>query len=187
MRFFLAILISFSLLPLVIVIRLCFKRLIFIIKLKSTCRSRKYRLIPTHYFWWLGWTNGVHCDFHIITSETVYSVKMIGTISKRILYDFVDEYSYSVQNLMFQFHSVACQVPYEPRKKKPYQFNHKLPSEHLTKNHVRIILMNPVSLSVSFSAFEERRKPVENGDCIGEGIFYTGSGFIHELRGLNNI
>jgi hypothetical protein len=44
--------------------------------------------------------------------------------------------------------------------------------------------MNPVSSIVSFSTFEERRKPVENGDCIGEGIFYTGSGFIHELREL---
>lgn len=181
MKWFLIILVVVLIPPILLILRLLYKRLVFVVRLKSVCKSHGYQLIPTHRFWWLGWTRGIISDFHVVTQDTVYSVKLIGTISKRILFNFVDETNYSVRNLMFQFSAAAYHVPYDPKKKKPYQFNYELPDECITQKMIPVILMNPVSSIVSFSTFEAQRKRVENGDYVNEGYFFSSSGFLDQL------
>ena len=181
MKWFFIIFMFFLVPPTLLMLRLLYKRLALVIRLKSVCKSHGYQFIPTHHFWWLGWTRGLNSDFHVVTQDTVYSVKLIGTVSKRILFNFVDETNYSVRNLMFQFSAAAYHVPYKPKKKKPYQFNYELPDECITKKMIPVILMNPVSSIVSFSAFGAKRKLVENGDYVNEGYFFSGSGFLDRL------
>ncbi len=168
--------------PILLVLRLLYKRLAFINRLKQVCKSCRYQLIPTHHFWWLGWTRGINSDFHVVTQDTIYSVKLIGSVSKRILFNFVDESNYSVRNLIFQFSVAAADVPYDAKKKAPYQFDYKLPNECITKRMMPVIVMNPVSSIVSVSTNSEKRKQVENGDYVNEGYFFTGTGFLEKLH-----
>ncbi len=182
MKWLLTILAFLCALPTLLFIRLICKRLALVIRLKSVCKSKGYKLIPTHRFGWLGWTKGINADFHIVTQDTVYSVKLIGTISKRICFNFVDETNYSVKNLMFQFSQAAVGIQYEPKTKKPYNFEYGLPDDYSSKKRETVILMNPISLIVTASTFEEKRKRLENGDRIKEGVFFSGDGFVRKLR-----
>ncbi len=182
MEWLLIILAPICVFPIFIFARLICKRSSLVCRIKSLCKKKGYELIPTHRFWWLGWTEGVNADFHIAAQDTVYSVKLIGVISKRICFDYVDEKNYSVKNMMFQFSQAAFEIPYEPKTKKPYNFDYGLPDKYLDRNRVSVILMNPVSLIASASTFEQRRKRLENGDGIKEGIFYSGNGFTEMLN-----
>lgn len=176
------ILVLLCIIPVFLLLRLLCKRTRLAFRLKTVCRSKGYELIPTHRFWLLGWTKGINADFHVITADTAYSVKLIGTISKRICFNYLDERNYSTKNMMFQFSQAAFGIPYEPKTKTPYNFDYKLPDERLRKNRENVVLMNPVPLIVNVTTQKEQKKPLENGDRIKEGIFFSGDGFLRKLR-----
>ena len=182
MKWFLVISALLCVVPVFLFVRLLCKRISLVCRLKSVCKAKKLELIPTHRAWWLGWTKGTNADFHVITAEATYSVKLIGTISKRICFNFLDVKNYSTKNMMFQFSQAAFGIQYEPKTKNPYNFDYKLPDEHLRKNRENVILMNPVPLVVNVTTQKEQRKPIENGDRIKEGIFFSGDGFVRKLR-----
>ena len=165
-------------------LRIVAKRILFSFRFKSVCRDKSFTFFPTHKFWCLGWTRGKKCDFLVETSDFLYSVKLIGSWSRRNPFNFIDEEHYSVRNLFFQFSVAAAnQIPYDVKSKSRYDFTSFVPKDLADKRICTIILMNPISGIVTRSA-EGALLPVSNGDRITEGLFYSASSFLEMLDNL---
>ena len=160
--------------------RIFLKRVSLRQRVMKVCRQKEFTLCAGRSIWWLGWTKGKDCDFSILTQNTAFSVKLIGCCSRRIYFHFIDPEHYAIRNLFFQFSAAAYKVPYDVKKKEPYDFVTALSEEAKGKQIVPIILMNPVSATVT-SGREGDRIPVNNGDLLEEGRFFTATGFLKML------
>lgn len=160
--------------------RILFKRLSFAFRVKNACRESGYGFSPTHALWLLGWTRGKKCDFYIEKPECVYAVKLIGTVSRTALFNYIDERHYAVRDLTFHTRAVSVGIPYKPKNKSRYDFSASLLKDTREKEIFPAIVMVPVSCFVTCSHGGEM-KPISDGDKIAEGTFYTGSGFIKEV------
>lgn len=149
-------------------------------RLDAVCAAKGFRFVPTHENPMSGWTDGETADFLIVTSDTVFSVKLIGSYSKSIYFNYVDPGHYEIRDMRFQFSAAAAQVPYEVKTKPRYDFTSCIPAKWAEMKVVPVILMNPLSANVS-STSEGQRKPLFDGDPVSEGLFYSGSGFIRML------
>lgn len=172
-----------AVLVLVVFLRIAVKRISFSIRLKSLCKDNKFSFLATKKLWFLGWTRGKKCDFLVETPECVYSVKLIGSWTRRNPFNFIDEEHYSVRNLFFQFSAAAKEVPYDVKLKSRYDFASFAPENLAGKRVCPIILMNPVSGMVTRSA-EGALLPVSNGDRVPEGTFHSASSFLERLVNL---
>ena len=168
---------------LVFFLRIAVKRISFSIRLKSLCKDNKFGFLATKKLWFLGWMRGKKCDFLVETPECVYSVKFIGSWTRRNPFNFIDDEHYSVRNLFFQFSAAAKDVPYDVKHKSRYDFTSFVPKNWDGKRICPIILMNPVSGVVTYSS-EGSLQPVSNGDRVAEGFFHTASSFLETLGNL---
>lgn len=170
-------------------VRVLCKRISFVRRLKKVCRQKGFSLHSTHFLWWLGWTRGKGSDFYVETPCRVYSVKLIGVISRKMHFLFKSRDEYAIRSFMFEknfhVHAMVDSYKYEPKKKKPYDFAHKMPEEHGSKEIVPIILMNPLASDVASETLRgTERQQLADGDFVVEGFLYSGSGFIKGLSGI---
>lgn len=169
---------------LAIFLRIVAKRILFSFRLKSLCRDKRFNFFSTHRFWCFGWTRRKKCDFLVETSDLIYSVKLIGSWTRRNPFNFIDEEHYSVRNLFFQFSVAAAnQIPYDVKSKSRYDFTSFVPKDLANKRICTIILMSPVSGTVTKSS-KVALLPVSNGDRVAEGLFYSASSFLKMLVNL---
>lgn len=160
--------------------RILFKRVSFAARMKKACRESGYGFSPTHAFWLIGWTRGKKCDFYIEKPEGIYAVKLIGAVSRTVLFNYINEGHYAVRDLTFHTRYVSMGIPYKAKSKSKYDFIGALPKAWRVKEIIPAIVMVPVSCFVTCSHGGEM-KPISDGDKIAEGTFYTGSGFIKEI------
>ncbi len=168
---------------LAIFLRIAVKRILFSSRLKSVCKEKDFAFFSNHRFWYLGWTRGKKCDFLVKTPECVYSVKLIGSWTRRNPFNFIDDEHYSVRNLFFQFSAAAKDVPYDVKHKSRYDFTSFVPDKWEDNRICPIILMSPVSGTVTRSA-ESALLPVSSGDRVAEGFFHSTSSFLEMLVNL---
>lgn len=117
-------------------------------KLRILCRTSGFRLRPTGAFWWLRRLNTKTCDFHIETDRAVYSVKLIGFLSKKNMLVFFDECSFSRKNMSFQFFWTAFTIPFKAQSFPRYDFRYK---EDAAKNkeHIPCYVFCPRVLKIT--------------------------------------
>lgn len=94
------------------------------VKLRILCRTNGFRLRPAGAFWWLRRLNTKACDFHIETDRAVYSVKLIGFLSKKNMLVFFDERRFSRKNMSFQFFWTAFTIPFKAQSFPRYDFRY---------------------------------------------------------------
>ena len=99
-------------------IRLFFKRLSLLSKIKNACREKGYRLQGMHPFWFLGGKSGKRCDCSIETAEEVLAIKLFGMPRRRRVLVFTEKREYFTRILVGMllliresFDSKAKQLP----------------------------------------------------------------------------
>ena len=163
------------------VIRFAYKRVSFMKRLGKICGERGFRLHCNSALWWLGGMRGKGCDFYVETDSFVCSVKLIGNIIRKTEYKFIDRESYGVKNLwwvcFFKGYHPGM-LPFDVKKKKPYDMKYKMTADLMKKTLVPIILVNP------WPYIMQNARGVElcgDGDITPEGVLLSGSGFIKKL------
>lgn len=151
-------------------------RIIFAVKLGSLCRSKNAKLDKTSLFWWLKSINSKNCDFYIEFDKTVFSVKLIGFISKKNMICFIDENHYSRKNMTFQFHASAFQIEYKNHDMPAHNFRYKYNADH-TVNWVPCYVVCPKILKLS-KADGNSMTELCGGDKTGFTSVYEASEFL---------
>ena len=151
------------------------KRTILVLSIKRGCKRNgyKYTRIGTSVF---SRIRSGRCSFRIETDNAVYTVKVCGTVSRRVHLRFADDTHYAVRNLRFQLSSSARAITYETKQKERFLFRQGLTERELSKRQERVILLCPEPGIVSRVIGSETRE-IANGDNAGEGILYNGDGF----------
>lgn len=166
----------------VLIITLCvfgrffISRIIFAVKLRALCRSRGAEMRATSAFWWFKSISSKNCDFYIETDKTVFSVKLIGFISKKNMICFIDERHYSRKNMSFQFHGSAFQIEYKTHEMPAHNFMYKYGSDHI-KNWEPCYVICPKILKISKADGNSMRE-LCSGDKVGLINVYESSGFL---------
>ncbi len=162
-------------------------RIIFAVKLRALCRSQGAEMRATSAFWWFKSISSKNCDFYIETDKTVFSVKLIGFISKKNMICFIDERHYSRKNMSFQFHGPAFQIEYKTHEMPAHNFRYKYGSDHI-KNWEPCYVICPKILKIS-KADGNSMTELCSGDNVGLTAVYEASGFLSmiEAYGRNQI
>lgn len=145
------------------------------------CQKHGYKMKIVNPLWLITGMKSPNCDIHIYTRRYVYSVKLCGSVLKRITVTFFDAETYSVKRLIPFVSQTYGDVGHKKKLKKPYNFKYKLDNEAYSKISCPILLMCPVATQV-YRMEGTKRITVGNGDDIGECTFYTKSGFIRKLE-----
>lgn len=140
------------------------------------------KFIPTHTFWYVGSVEKEKCDFHVLYDGRIISVKVISLMSSRVFLNFVDKSTYEIKTLGKTDSLSNPDVSYSKKKKKPYDFKYKLPSEYEKLPRARVILMNsPLPARITKTRGGERAE-LKRGDNTGEGELYETHDFIELFR-----
>ena len=159
-------------------------RLIFAVKLRTLCRSQGAKLRSTSLFFWLKSINSKNCDFYIETEKSVFSVKLIGFISKKNMICFIDEKHYSRKNMSFQFHGSAFQIEYKTHEMPAHNFRYKYTADH-TLNWAPCYVICPKILKIS-KADGNSMIELCSGDKIGHTAVYEAAGFLSMIGSLGS-
>lgn len=155
-------------------------RIIFAIKLRALCKSIGARMRATSAFWWLKSINSENCDFYIETDKTVFSVKLIGFISKKNMICFIDDQHYSRKNMSFQLFASAFQIEYKTYKMPTHNFRYKFEGDH-TRNWAPCYVICPKILKLS-KAVGNSMKEICSGDKVGLAAVCDISGFMSMIE-----
>jgi len=158
------------------------RRIFLIKKIKRGCKNAGYeykKLGKTA----LSRVKDRECSFRIETPDSVYTVKLCGTVSRRIHLRFIDETHYAVRNLRFQLSTSSRAIGYDTKAKERYDFRVGMDTETLSKRQFPVILICPRPGIIS-RAFGNETKEIGNGDGTGEGTLYTPDGFNKLLFGM---
>lgn len=168
MPFLICIIIALFLFPFV---RLLFKRISCMAKIKKLCVKKNYHLHPTHLFWFFGSKHIRKCDLYIETDNQVFAVKLFGMPRRRTILVFQENGKYIIRSFIaFAPYGSAIQYPIDSKSKHlpQYDFRHKYRDEWEVKTPRRVLLVNPVSM-------EFKRQPHHGSEVIvGAGDIVNG-------------
>ena len=120
-------------------------------------------------------------DFFVETENTIYSVKLVGFLSRRKSLCLIDDTHYAVKTyggMRFLPH-VAFDGAYVTKEKPKCDFFAYLP--HTSKDVKCIYLMNP-NPWIKVSTIEgNAMREIASGDACKEAYFYTLSGFLKDI------
>lgn len=158
-----------------------FARIILYFKLCSLCKSINARISFRNPFSLFSSITKTRNDLYVETANYVYSIKLIGFWIRRKSLCFVDPTHYSVREYGFSWlPSAYFDTYYEPKIKKPYDFNAHLPKNN-TKDVVNCYIMCPEPWMQVSVVDGSGMKELRNGDDAGEAFIYTFGGFSHML------
>lgn len=155
-------------------IKLLIKRYVFGLKIKGICKKKGFKLNKNGTLWWLGKNKSGKYNFTIICGDESLCVKLIGVRSRRILFGFIDEFTYELKDYTFAMVHTMDGFQYETREKEPYIF------ENGAKP---CIVMVPDSVKVTVRSQGARSKRTEIGSCdlTPEGEFFFAGKFLDML------
>ena len=173
-------------------VRLFFKRLTLLRKLKSACKKTGRVLISTRKFSVFGKRKHTKCDFHIISDKEVISVKLFEMLRKTSSVYFIQGEEYYCEHRVFHIVSrIGTGLSYsfktKPKPLPKYDYDFALPEEHFSKKRKKVLLINPACHGYYSYKRNNPQLDVQAdiGDLIGEGELYAQSGFIRYLK--NNV
>lgn len=171
-------------------IRLFFKRLTLLRRLKSACKKSGRTMIGTRKLWIFGKRKGTTCDFHVISDDEVISVKLFEMLRKTSSVYFIQGEEYYCEHRVIHVVSrIGTGLSYsfktKPKPLPKYDYDFALPSEHKSKKRKRVLLINPACNGYYNFKRNNPQMDVQAdvGDLIGEGELYAQSGFIRYLKG----
>lgn len=143
MPFLICFLVIFLILLITPLIKFVWLRLGFRSELKKVCRKQGFTLTTACNRAFIGSRRRACCDFHIETPECVWSVKMIGYVTRRTLIKFIDERHISVADHRFRAPRVADarERDFKPEELPEYDF--KLGAPDVKKPRRRVYLLTP--------------------------------------------
>lgn len=183
--FVLCVALLFTLPPL---IRYFFKRVLCMIKIKRICRKKKYKLHKTHPLWFLGGKYRHTCDCYVETPKDVFSIKFFG-IQRRIkilIFKENNEYytrrffviPYILGNIWFKFDGDHIKLP-------DYDFKYKYRREWEEKALHKILLVNPITMTVRTQSSTGIERNIREGDMACGMEMHNLSNLIRILNGLS--
>lgn len=121
-------------------VRFFCKRLILWRRLKNICKKRNFQLFAENRRVLLAKRDLSPCDFHIVTRNTVFSVKLFGVAGKRSKLFFREDGTYHIRNRW---------LPGTKQKKLPgFNFRAGYRYEWELKTPRKILLLNPTCTGV---------------------------------------
>jgi len=167
-------------------IRIFIKRLFLLTKIKRFCLSNNLQFVKTHFFWFLGNKKGIKCDFYIINSRTVYSIKLWE--SKRYHTELF--FTYNGRYFVRRFIALAAgmnlmKTPVDSKWKKLIDFNfrYRFQQEWYTKELKQILLINPTCYEIKFMKINNESEIIGRGQFVCDFYIHTLSSLISELEG----
>ncbi len=166
-------------------VRCFFKRLIALIKIKSICRKKKYKLYLNHIFSFLGNKYAKNCDFYIETNKELFSIKLFGVSRRPTILIFKDNGEYFVRNFIltiFYGQGIFMHFNGRPKKIRTYNFRYKYNKKWDAKDVRQILLISPVSMDIRFRARNGREDIVGAGNVVNGMEIYSLPQFLGELE-----
>lgn len=167
-------------------IRLLFKRLTCMRKLKKLCRKKGHHLHATHPLWFLGDKRSQNCDLYIETASEVYAVKLFGLPRKRSALIIKENGDYMIRNhIAMLSHGGGYIAPFDSKSKPmpAYDFRYHYQDEWEIKTPRQILLVNPTAMEIRRLQQHGREVIAETGDIIGGMELFTLS---HLLKALES-
>lgn len=155
--------------------RAIFMRLNLMRKISSICKDKKYTinklrapLISIFY-------KSKKIDLTITTSDTIYHVKFISSLSSKKVYHFIDENNYVTYLKMF----FALPMATKTSESLHFLTFHRFPIIEKTDsiNDKYILLFNPLPNTITYIAKDGSNQIAGNGSLIGDFYVYNGKGF----------
>ena len=171
----LAVVAFFAILPFV---RLVFKRISMVIKLKKACKKCGAKLIPTRKLWFFGGRKCKSCDFHVETEKEIISVKLFQMLRRSSSLHFTKNEEYYCEHCVIMLfgryggsHSITVKT--KPRLIPDYDFSYKLPQTDKPKR--KLLLINPVCTSFFIHSKEKHHEQgrADIGDRLGDIELYA--------------
>ncbi|MBQ3093779.1 MAG: hypothetical protein IJC52_01285 [Clostridia bacterium] len=196
MSFVLYILLALAVLSALPYVIFAVKRSHLAVQLKSICRKKGYTFTPLKAFWWLDTVKSGDCACKIETADTCYSLKIIGTVSRRHHLRFLSKTQFAVRSLRFETHMTSKASGYSYKPKEPYRFDEVVSEKPI--HPVLLLCPTPTTISVKRTngSGEQADTPsyvtpkvdaprrdelLQNGDFTGEGYVYTAKAFLNKL------
>ena len=157
-------------------VRLYFKRLKFVLKLKSVCNDCGYKIYKRNVF---SFFNGkkIHkkCDLIIETTTDVFVIKLFGVLKKKKSLRIIDENTYCLRLTDFRNrHSDSI-------KRKLYiDFDYSKINADISKdkNIRKILLLNPSPRDVLVGDYDN----FCDGDRVFDFYFFSSHKFLNKLK-----
>lgn len=152
-------------------IRLFFKRLSLLFKIKRVCRDKGYALRGKHFLWFLGGKEGKNCDCVIETEKELFAVKLFGMPRRKRVLVFKEKKEFFVRILMLlvegRFFFWIREVFDGKAKPLPeYDFSLKNKPMLSDKKLRKILLVNPVPMEILLQAENSKETILIPGDEV---------------------
>lgn len=183
MPFLISFLVLFAILLVTPLIKFACLRLGLRSELKKVCRKQGFTFTPACKRAFLGSRRRACCDFHIETPECVWSVKMIGYATRRVLIRFCDERHVELADHRFRAPKVADarEKDFKPETLPEYDF--KFASPKAKKPRRRVYLLTP---SVMDHSVAGSKGYIPEGAYVGKINILYPKAFLEILEEVKN-
>ena len=150
-------------------IRCFFKRLTCMRKIKKLCRSKGYKMYPTHPLWFFGSKCAKKCDLHIETANEVFSVKLFGVPKRMSVLILKENGEYFIRGYvaMISFgQGIRYPIDGKPAPMPAYDFRYRYRDTWEIKTPRRVLLVNPVSMEFLRQPHLGSEVCVDAGDIV---------------------
>lgn len=150
-------------------IRCFFKRLTCERKIKKLCRSKGYKMYPTHPLWFFGGKRTRKCDLHIETANEVFSVKLFGVAKRTSVLILKENGEYFIRGYvaMISFgQGIRYPIDGKPAPMPIYDFRYRYRDAWEIKTPRRVLLVNPVSMEFLRQPHLGSEVRVDAGDIV---------------------
>lgn len=165
-------------------IRVFFKRLVCMRKLKKVCKQQGHLLYAAHPLWFPGRNHAKTCDLYVETAREVFAVKLFGLPRKNDRLLIKEDGTYVIQRVIPLLSIASASLTKSDSRSKPmpvYHFRHGYQDAWELKTPRHILLLCPDA--------EVRRIPMHGapvtsgvGDRIKGMELFTLSHFIRALE-----
>ena len=165
-------------------IRCLFKRIILKNKIIKKCLKKGYQLYPTHLFWFLGNKHSKICDLYIETEYDLLTIKIFGVSKRNSILIIKENGEYFVRRFLALISYVGIvYFPFNSRAKHmpSYNFRYKYKKDWETKKVRRILLVNPVSMTVRFQPQHSGEVIILSGDIVNGMELFSLPDFLKSL------
>ena len=161
-------------------VRAIFMRLKFMGKIGSICKDKKYTIKKLRFPLISIFYKSKKIDLTITTSDIVYHVKFISSLSSKKVYHFIDENNYVTYLKMY----LALPMATKTSESIHFLTFHRFPIIEKTDsiNHKYILLFNPLPNNITYIAKDGSNQIAGNGSMIGDFYVYNGKGFCTLLQ-----
>lgn len=177
--FWLWILLFVLLIVLITFIRFFIKRLFLYVKIKRRCKRKGYELVGMHCFWFLGNRNRKSADFYIKAKDTVFSIKLFGSIRKNVKIIVKENGDYLIRKYYAFLSSRSQALLFSDSKPKPYD-KYDFGIEGIGENVRRIILQHPAAVEMRHQPHHGSEVVVDNSDVLFGNEIYSAKAFIEK-------